>query len=389
MADKPPTLDEIAAKGEKPPKAFGAKPAGDLRTEFPDYRAPVVDGLLRRGEVANLIAAPKTGKSWLVLDLALSAANGSEWLGRTCSRVPVLLIDAELHQETLSRRIDAVATALALPDDGLIVCPRRGRNNALDNVSGEIVKAVTDCGAGLIIVDALYRFWPPGTSENDNAGVTSVYNLLDGIADESGAAVVVVHHSSKGNQAEKSVTDGGSGAGAISRAADTHIFLRQHQDEGRVVVDCVTRSFPQPESFVINRDGNLWTIDTEADPSRLAGKSASGASDRLDDDTLLTFMRANHEPREVIAARIDAAGLRFGGAKLKGRLELLVADGKVHRSRGPRGAGLYGTEPAPDTNVSTRIAEAVRRNPEASNAAIAAEVGCTERAVRKWRADNE
>lgn len=31
----------------------------------------VIDGILRKSEIMNLIAAPKTGKSWLTLHLAL------------------------------------------------------------------------------------------------------------------------------------------------------------------------------------------------------------------------------------------------------------------------------------------------------------------------------
>ena len=33
---------------------------------------PLIHGLLREGETMNVIAAPKTGKSWLVLNLALA-----------------------------------------------------------------------------------------------------------------------------------------------------------------------------------------------------------------------------------------------------------------------------------------------------------------------------
>ena len=62
--------------------------------------------------------------------------------------------------------------------------------------------------------------------ENDNAAVAGLYNALDGIADSMGAGFCLIHHSSKGNQSDKAVTDVGSGAGAQSRAADTHLILR-------------------------------------------------------------------------------------------------------------------------------------------------------------------
>ena len=52
------------------------------------------------------------------------------------------------------------------------------------------------------------------------------------LAIQTGAAFVLVHHSTKGSQAEKSVTDTGSGAGAMSRAVDSHIVWLFRQSSG-------------------------------------------------------------------------------------------------------------------------------------------------------------
>ena len=78
-----------------------------------------------------------------------------------------------------------------------------------------VARAVEDAGQGyaLIIVDAFYRALPRGTDENDNAAIADLYNFVDRTAERSDAAIVLVHHSSKGSQAGKSVTDVGSGAG--------------------------------------------------------------------------------------------------------------------------------------------------------------------------------
>ena len=70
----------------------------------------------------------------------------------------------------------------------------------------------------IIIIDALYKALPKDVDENSNGQITSIYNLLDNYALATGAAIVLVHHTSKGNQSNKSVTDIGSGAGAQSRS---------------------------------------------------------------------------------------------------------------------------------------------------------------------------
>ena len=61
------------------------------------------------------------------------------------------------------------------------------------------------------------------------------------------------------------MTDVGSGAGSISRAADTHIVIRPHEDPELCVLECVTRSFQQPELVSIRFDWPLWS-DVAKDP---------------------------------------------------------------------------------------------------------------------------
>jgi RecA-family ATPase len=74
-------------------------------------------------------------------------------------------------------------------------------------------------------------------SENENAAVTAVMNQVAAYADRMAAAFCLVHHTSKGNQANKSVVDTGAGAAAMARAADCHCVLREHETDGAVVME--------------------------------------------------------------------------------------------------------------------------------------------------------
>jgi len=86
-----------------------------LARNHPELRPPVIDGLLRQGEVANIIAKSKSAKSWTAYGLALSVIAGGEWLGRfACTAGRVLLIDGELHPETLAHRIPLVAQSMQI-----------------------------------------------------------------------------------------------------------------------------------------------------------------------------------------------------------------------------------------------------------------------------------
>jgi hypothetical protein len=80
----------------------------------PKLRDPLIDGLLRRGEIANIIAPSKIGKSWLSYGLALSIILECDWFGLRTTRGRVLLIDNELHESTIVYRIQAVANAMKI-----------------------------------------------------------------------------------------------------------------------------------------------------------------------------------------------------------------------------------------------------------------------------------
>ncbi len=75
----------------------------------------------------------------------------------------------------------------------------------------------------------------------------SIYNLIDRYALQLGCCFVLIHHSSKGNQSGKAVTDVRTGAGSQSRATDTHLIPRPHEEPGAVVVDAAVRSWPPIE----------------------------------------------------------------------------------------------------------------------------------------------
>lgn len=83
----------------------------------PQYRPAVIEGLLRRSEILNLISAPKVGKSWLAMQLAIAAATGGRWLGRNVHMGRVLLVDCELHDETIEVRLKKVAEAMGVNID--------------------------------------------------------------------------------------------------------------------------------------------------------------------------------------------------------------------------------------------------------------------------------
>lgn len=238
----------------------------------PTLRPPLINGILRRGETMNVIAAPKVGKSWLVTDLALAVATGRPWLGYATERSDVLIIDNELHGETSAHRIPKVASARGMSGDDhvdhVFVENLRGRLTDLLSMAAYF-EQVPVGRYGLIVLDAFYRFLPAGSDENDNGTMASLYNAIDRHADRLGCSFALIHHSSKGNQSGKAVTDVGAGAGAQSRATDTHLVLRPHEDENAVVLDAAVRSWPPLQAQVLRWDFPVWNLAPDLNANRL------------------------------------------------------------------------------------------------------------------------
>ncbi len=271
------SVSRIAATSGGGPSSSDISPIaiGQLVADYPDMRPVVVEGILRRGEVCNIIASPKVGKSFLAGGLAWSVATGADWLSHKVVQGRVLIIDNELHPETLASRLNRIATDMMISvdeyDDAIHVISLRGQNIDIHSL-GARLDAIEPGTYSLAIIDALYRTLPAGTSENDNAAMMAIYNRLDYYSAQWDSAIAVVHHTSKGAQGDKSVTDVGSGAGAISRAADTHIVIRPHEDTALSVLECVTRSFRSPPPVSIRFDWPLWNAVSTAPSVKKLGQ---------------------------------------------------------------------------------------------------------------------
>lgn len=249
------------------------KSARELLNENPDLRRPVIHRLLREGETMNVIASPKVGKSWLVIDLALAVATGRNWLDTfECERGDVLIIDNELHCETSANRIPKVMDARGIHFDEIadrvFVANVRGRLKDIFGL-GQYFQQLPPGRFKLIALDAFYRFMPKDTDENDNGTMSQVYNQLDCFAARLGCSFVLVHHASKGNQSGKSITDVGAGAGSQSRATDTHLVLRPHELDDVVVLDAAVRSWPPVTPRCLRWTFPVWTPDDSLDPTAL------------------------------------------------------------------------------------------------------------------------
>ena len=317
-------------------------PLGELVDRYPKMKPVLIHGFLRRGETMNIIAPPKTGKSWLVTDLALSVATGTPWFGFPCEKGKVLIIDNELHPETSANRIPKVVTARGIDikkvRNDIYVENQRGRLGNIEDLANRI-ETLKPYGFRLVIIDAFYRAMPKGTDENDNGTVAGIYNLIDKYAAALDCAFVLIHHTSKGNQSLKSVTDVGAGAGSQSRASDTHVILRRHKEQGCVVMESVVRSFPSVGAVCLRWNWPLWERDDSLNPEDLDGKKEERPSSANDPDPSVLARRlaevVKDDPPMVKGAFIEAVRTFYGITQKTAKLavESAIAEGYVKCER--------------------------------------------------------
>jgi hypothetical protein len=322
--------------------------------EFPRLRQPVIQGLLREGENMNVIAPPKVGKSWLTIDLALSVALGQPWLGFDTVGGPVLIIDNELHLETIADRLPRVANKKGISaqdyDEKIHYLSLRGKRVDIHGL-----KPLLQSRQGqykLIVVDAFYRLLPEGTDENDNGAMTAIFNQIDALAEHLKSAFVLIHHTSKGMQGGRAVTDVGSGAGAISRATDEHLVMRSHNEAGAVVLEAAPRSWPKVAPICLRYNYPTWSLAPDLDPTQIKkpgskskNESAVGpkmptTSQRFSQFTKQEFLDAfvTNTPRSKQAILEQANQQeRISERRASGFLKLLEDEKKIVRVNGAGG----------------------------------------------------
>jgi hypothetical protein len=252
MASLPPAADD--GQDEPEPPIVSAK---DL-LENDDITEPpqLVQGLLHRGSRLVLGGHSKAYKSLIMIDLGLSIAAGKPFMGFPCKQGRVLIVNLELPDWSMKKRIAAVAKAKGITDvGGLDVMNMRGWPGirALGAVSKKLCEAAE---AGIhydaILLDPVYRLLGGG-DESNPGDVAMVLCDLAALTDGTGASLIYAAHYSKGNQAAKEAIDRISGSGIWMRDADAAILFTKHKAETRnaYTVDLILRDLPPLPAFVV------------------------------------------------------------------------------------------------------------------------------------------
>ena len=261
---EPPAEAAGGAEGITEGTSDGFPPITRSRAPEPPKRAPVlIDGILRRGHIMLVTARSKAGKTFLMLELAVSVACGMEWLGRRCERGRVLFVNPEVDPPSAENRLHDVAEAmradLMAVSEGVDFWHLRGHAQGIEDTSRALFARVQRGEYSLIILDSVYELY--SGDENSAEDAREFFHGIDRISKRLGCAVAMTHHHAKGIRADLDALDRGSGSGVFGRKPDAPLDLIQlfppKGDESTLepgvtvwrVSDSGLREFPSIEPF--------------------------------------------------------------------------------------------------------------------------------------------
>lgn len=183
----------------------------------------LIDGILRKGHKFTIGGPSKSGKSVMASSLATAVASGTKWMDIfQCRKGRVLYINGEIDPPSFKRRIHTTANTYGIErfDEGyLTIWNLRGRLIEANALVYSICKWAKGKNPALIIIDPIYKL-TCYQDENSAADIAKMCNLFDQLTTETGAAVVICHHFSKGTKAGTAVIDRMSGSGVFARDPD-------------------------------------------------------------------------------------------------------------------------------------------------------------------------
>lgn len=247
---------------------------------LPELAPPLIDGVLRQGHKMIISGPSKAGKSFLLIELAISIAEGLDWVGRLrCAQGRILYVNLELDRASCFHRFRDVYAAMQIPAahiGNIDIWNLRGKSLPMDKLAPKLIRRARDKGYLAVIIDPIYKVITG--DENSAEQMAHFCNQFDKICAELSCATIYCHHHSKGAQGLKNPWTGPA-APAFSPGTRTLCsMLSRWSCAMRLPTPCRQRRPPGacPASSENSRSSNP-SICGSTTPSTARTKQASSA----------------------------------------------------------------------------------------------------------------
>jgi RecA-family ATPase len=222
----------------------------DLDQAPPEQRW-LVDSLWAEQGVGFIGGTPKSLKSWIGLDLAVSVASATPCLGQFQVRSPgpALVYLAEDRLDVVRERLEALAAARGLLFGGLDVLVITTPALRLDVAEhGRRLQATLEAHRPrLLVLDPFVRLHR--ADENSAQEVAAILASLRELQRRFQLAIVVVHHTRK-NASTRQMGQALRGSGDFHAWADSALYLSHEKAGLKLTIE--QRAAPAPEPIFVS-----------------------------------------------------------------------------------------------------------------------------------------
>jgi RecA-family ATPase len=303
-----------------------------LETNFPPIRWVVQDLIPSEG-ITIISAAPGSFKTWLMMEIALSVAQGGKTFGRyLTSKTKVLIVDEESGPRLLHERFKR----LSAPKGTAISYLSRTGEKVDEAYINRLINICKENGIGFVIFDSLVRFHRG--DENASKDMAELLDQFKRLADNS-IAVLIAHHNRKSLQGASSSSADMRGSSDILAAIDCHIALvRRNNDDCVDVVQTKNRYMQEIKSFKLRF---VSDIDTSTFLFEKEQPSKKDVNESLKHKILNHLEKGTRPTRKDLKDELAGNGVELTISKLKSLTDELVESGLIKIIAGHRNSSHY------------------------------------------------
>ena len=305
-------------------------------------------GRIPKGKLSVLDGDPGLGKSAATVDIAARLSSGLGMPdGSPCEAAGVVVCSAEDGlADTVRPRLDAaggdperVVSLATIPDEEGLERPI----SVPEDVPA-IRRAIERVDAGLVIIDPIMAFLSGGTDSYRDQDVRRTLAALSALAEETGAAVVIVRHLNKSG-GKNPIYRGGGSIGIIGAARSGMLVAKHPEDEDLRVLSMAKSNLAAPAPsliFTLEEAQNSavrveWLGESELSAAELLGTPSDDQPSAVEaaGEFLRTLLADGPVAQRDVKAAAREAGISMATAK-KAKKELGV-DSTAVREEGKRG----------------------------------------------------
>jgi len=313
----------------------------------------IVAGLIRERSLTCFFSPPGAYKSMLVADMGVCVSAGEPHLGplpgrlgagRVTKQCSVLWLDFDNGQDITHARFDALRRAHGVPTDAplhYVVMPSPWLDASDPGAMLALTARAKRYGAGLIVCDNL-AVTIGENNENDSV-MARVMSHWRRLTEETGAAVVLIHHPNKGPASQR---EGNRirGHSSIEASFDLALLVEREPDCPIVTVKSAKTRGAGVEPFsayflYAHRPGT----DTLYEARFCGYETDDPRSDSMLEKTILETVKEHPETNKTTLAEMVRNRLEnsVGQKRVFAKLEALVLASQVVEMSGAHGAKLY------------------------------------------------